>query len=383
MHERSLFHPSSKLWTQLLLLLVTFSKEIAALAPPPIVGILSQPSQHRSYHYIATSYVDWIEASGAITIPVPYDAPPALLDDLFPQMNGLLLPGGWNGYMPPSVPYLLDKIVESNERGQYFPVWGTCLGYEFLVKYMGGIDAIQGGFHLYNASIPLESVRVGELYRDPTVYQTVTQAPVTLNNHQLGIEPESFLQNEKLTAVWNITSINHDVNGRPFVSSIEPIHPDRFPIYGVQYHPEKNAFEYTTFPGTNIPYEAIDHSPEGIDFSVYLSQFFVDRVRYGQSVNTEHAYTQSAVYPPISSYPRSTGVKYEAIYIIPLAAHWSNATRPMAQVRTVDAAANDSRTASEDALTFQGKEEEPYIEEVLAFPPSRNFFAAVSLGQAS
>jgi gamma-glutamyl hydrolase len=278
--------------------------------------------------------VDWIEASGAVAIPIPYDATPQLLDDLFAQMNGLLLPGGWNGFMPPSVPYILDKIVDSNDRGQYFPVWGTCLGYEFLVKYVGGIDAIQPGFHLYNASIPLESVRFGQLYDDPIIYQTVTEAPVTLNNHQLGVEPDHFLRNEKLTSVWNITSINYDSNGRPFVSTIEPIDPLRFPLYGVQYHPEKNGYEYTTFPGTNIPYESIDHSPEGIAFSIHLSNFFVDLVRYGQSVNSEHEYTKPDVYPPISSYTLSTGVKYEEIYIIPYATHWTTAATTTTTMNT-------------------------------------------------
>jgi gamma-glutamyl hydrolase len=398
MNERSqYYHP--KLWV--LLLLTILPEAIALVSPrssPPIIGILSQPSKKRdlSYHYIATSYVDWLEASGAVTIPIPYDAPPELLDDLFPQMNGVLLPGGWNGYMPPSVPYLLDKVVESNERGQYFPVWGTCLGYEFLVKYVGGIDAIQGGFHLYNQSIPLESVRFGELYEDPMIYQTVTEAPVTLNNHQLGIEPEHFLQNEKLTAVWNITSINHDVNGRPFVSTIEPNDPERFPFYGVQYHPEKNGFEYTTYPGTKIPYESIDHSAEGIAFSIYLSQFFVNRVRHGQSVNTEHAYTKPDVYPPISSYPRSTGVKYEDIFIIPYAAHWvthlTNSTASsmlQANIVTTDTAiavsSNDSATSLEDeSVAFDDLDANLEEEGVKAMlPPSSNIFAAVTLSQSS
>jgi gamma-glutamyl hydrolase len=304
----------------------------------PVVGILSQPSKKHdhSYHYIAQSYVDWIEGGDhhydddtkepqAITIPIPYDASPELLDELFTQINGLLLPGGWNGYMPPSVPYLLDKILESNQNGVYFPVWGTCLGYEFLIKYIGGVDAIQTGFDLYNTSIPLESVHIQELYQDPTIYDTVTNLPVTLNNHQLGIEPEYFLSNPKLSAVWNITSINYDVNDRPFVSSIEPKYPMEFPFYGVQYHPEKNAYEYTTYPDTTIPYENIDHTEEGIAFSYYMSNFFLEKVRYGmqqQQRRKQHSYTQMNRFPPIRSYTSSIGIKYEEIYIIPYASHW-------------------------------------------------------------
>ena len=332
----------SSLSSSHILLLVEAKSQLQSSQGLPVVGILSQPSKKHdhSYHYIATSYVDWIEGGDhhspndddddvtpqqAITLPIPYDASPELLDELFAQINGLLLPGGWNGYMPPSVPYLLDKIVESNENGIYFPVWGTCLGYEFLIKYVGGVEAIQTGFDLYNTSIPLESVRVQELYNDPTIYETVTNFPVTLNNHQLGIEPDHFLSNPKLTAVWNITSINYDVNDRPFVSSIEPKYPMEFPFYGVQYHPEKNAYEYTTYPDTTIPYENIDHTPEGIEFSYAMSNFFLEKVRYGMQQQQQQGYstyTNRNRFPPIRSYTSSIGTKFEEIYIIPYASHW-------------------------------------------------------------
>jgi gamma-glutamyl hydrolase len=319
---------------------------------PPVIGILSQPDRTDRYHYIVKAYVDWVEDSGARAIPIPYDATPELLDDLFTQINGVLLPGGWNGYMPPSVPYLLDKIVESNNEGRYFPVWGICLGYEFLIKYIGGESAIQEGFYLYNTSVPLESVRIGQLYTDPTIYSTVVTKPVTLNNHKLGIEPGHFLGNDKLTKVWNITSINHDSNGRPFVSTIEPIDPNRFPLYGVQYHPEKNGFEFTTYPGTSIPYEAIDHSKEGVAFSIHLSRFFVNLVRRGQKSNQHHSYTKPDVYPAIEDYPLQTGLKQERVYVIPDASHWVLDSSPTSLVRNSDDVLAKPTFASHDARAY-------------------------------
>lgn len=319
----------------------------SAASVSPVIGILSQPGWNSQNHFIAASYVKWLEAGGARSIPIPYDAPPALLDDLFGQINGLLLPGGRSD-MPPGVPYLLDQIVDSNNRGHYFPVWGTCLGFEFLLRYVGGDAAVKDGFKAENISLPLESVRVNELYADPATYMTVVAMPVTMNNHHQGIEPALFLQNDRLTAVWNITSINHDEEGRPFVSTIEPVDPQHFPLFGVQYHPEKNAFEYSTVPGTNIPYEAIDHSEAGVAFSVYVARFFVDRVRHALSANPHHGYTKSDLYPTINSYPVQTGLKFEQVYIIPKASHWNQNTT------TVSATASSSSSSPQSGLRGSG-----------------------------
>jgi len=29
--------------------------------------------------------------------------------------------------------YLIDLAIEANDAGDYFPVWGTCLGYELML----------------------------------------------------------------------------------------------------------------------------------------------------------------------------------------------------------------------------------------------------------
>lgn len=292
----------------------------------PVVGILAQPnsfSNDTSHQYIAASYVKWLEVGGARSVPIPYDAPPALLDDLLSQINGLLLPGG-GAPLPPSVSYLLDRIVDGNNQGKYFPVWGTCLGFEFLVSYVGGEGAMESGFKAENVSLPLELVHIKELYQDPFIFQTVQTKNVTMNNHKKAIEPDHFLSNDRLRLLWDITSINHDKSGRPFVSTIEPVDPDRFPFYGVQYHPEKNAFEFATYPSTNIPFEAIDHSDEGVAFSAYMARFFVQLVRRGLRDNPFHEYTKPDVYPVIGTYPMHSGLGFEQIYILPSASFWSS-----------------------------------------------------------
>jgi len=287
----------------------------------PVIGILSQPTKDADY--IAASYVKWLEAGGARSIPIPYDASPALVDDIFAQINAVLLPGGASQF-PSSVIYLLNRVVESNNQGRYFPVWGTCLGFEFLLQYAGGTSILASDYNAENVSLPLFNVKPKELYADPKIYMTVSERNVTLNNHMQGITPFAFAQNDLLSNLWTITSTNIDMSGKPFVSTMEPIHPDSFPLYGVQYHPEKNSFEYATYPHTNIPYEAIDHSEEAVDFSIHMARFFVDLARKAQHINQYHAYNKPDIYPTIYTYPIRVGIKFEEIYVIPKAAHWNS-----------------------------------------------------------
>jgi hypothetical protein len=146
-------------------------------------------------------------------------------------MDGLLLPGG-AAPLSEGIVLLLDEIRHSAINGRFFPVWGTCLGFEFLLQYMG--VTLESGFVASNVSWPLEQVRRHELYASDVVYNAVTQHSVTLHNHVLGLKPKTFANDPVLGHYWKVTSINHDARGVPFVSTIEPIDSENWPWYGVQ-----------------------------------------------------------------------------------------------------------------------------------------------------
>jgi len=345
----------------LILLLSAVSPSAIAIEPPPIssppvLGIFSQPksihnrrnnSSSEQQYYIAASYVKWLEVGGARSIAIPYDAGTTaggidLLDEIFEQIDGLLLPGG-DAAMSEAVCYVLERAVEANRRGRYFPVWGTCLGFEFLVTFVGnggcrpgggGMDVLDRDYDAWNISLPLLDVARSykhSLYgSDADVYRTVTTRNVTMNNHESGITPAKFLSNSNLTSVWKISSTNVDRNGKPFVSTIEPLRPLSFPFYGVQYHPEKNAFEYGLYPDTSVPYEVIDHSVAGVAFSSHVARFFVDLARIGQSLNrgnssNHYQYDQlpRRRFSMMYSYPTESGIAFEQVHIIPSASDWS------------------------------------------------------------
>jgi gamma-glutamyl hydrolase len=158
-----------------------------------------------------------------------------------------------------------------------------------------------------------------------------TRTPKRQSDWHLPPNAEAFASTPELHKRWKVTSVNLDLNGKPFVSTLEPIDPISFPVYGVQYHPEKNAFEYGLdfHDGNNVPYEAIDHSPAGLTMSIHMATYFVNVVRGNmllewenqqQDDNIQTATTFKKTFPLVYTYPRRVGTKFEEIYIVPPAA---------------------------------------------------------------
>jgi gamma-glutamyl hydrolase len=299
------------------ILLLILADKLAAQRVP-VVGILSQPlSSDPAHDYVAASYVKWCEAAGATTIAIPYNSTnTTIYDEVLTQIHGLLLPGG-AAPLSQGVVYLLDQIRHANtQEGRYFPVWGTCLGFEFLLQYMGA--TLGASYRAENVSLVLEDVVPAALYAETSVYDAVRQQPLTLNNHHQGLDPAVFDADPVLSHYWQRTSINHDpVTGQAFVSTIEPVDDNVFPWYGVQYHPEKNAFEYATYPQTDIPYEAINHSAVAVEFSLHMARFWIARVRRSVQANPSHAHLLTTRYPPLYQFPVRAGRKFEQIHLIP------------------------------------------------------------------
>lgn len=353
-------------------------------SPLLVFGILSQPlyedesdghgdhithtDQDVDYNhtYIAASYVKWLEDGGARSIPIPFDASPSLVEDILGQIDGVLFPGGASP-LPSSAITIWEQLhsekyyypVEDNELGDRIPLWGTCLGMEFIVQLSADStensfesrynrNILEKGYDSTNVSLPLFDVDRAGLYRPDYVYSIVTGYNVTMNNHHYGISPQRFRNNSELSRRFDITSTNYDRNGKAFVSTIEPSKRTTTqlssssssstrrapPVYGVQYHPEKNTHEYGFYPHTTIPYESIDHSEEGIAFSLYEARFLVNLARENvlnrrQSAGIEgshnshgNKYNKPDLYPMVNSYPRIVHYKFEERYIIPAASQW-------------------------------------------------------------
>ncbi len=105
--------------------------------------------------------------------------------------------------------------------------------------------------------------------------EVLSTEDVTMNNHHYGIWTDHFKSTSSLSGFYNMLSTNVDRNGDEFVSTMEAF---KYPIYGLQWHPEKNNFEYSETED-GVPAEAINHSAHAVEVSQYMANFFVNEAR--------------------------------------------------------------------------------------------------------
>ena len=268
----------------------------------PVVGIYAAPFHHSSTgcsgskgcDYVAASYVKWLESAGARSLPILYDSTSADIDAIFPQINGVLLPGGGSS-LPDGAKRIVELAMQASDNGTHFPVWGTCLGFEWLMEIVGGSDVLGSGFDSENITMALNLTSAASSsrllgatkgvdgHRDRSEDAAAqlrtdlsnTANPPAMNNHQAGVTPATFKENSKLNSFFDVLSTNVDRKGRAFVSTVES---KTYPVYGTQWHPEKNNFEWgMRTDGT--PYEVINHTPEAVHASQALANYFVGECR--------------------------------------------------------------------------------------------------------
>lgn len=261
----------------------------------PIVGILTLPCEDNQVgmctnSYLAASYVKAMEAAGLRVAALQYYWPAKKLKKHLHAFDGILLTGGGANLTEGSdywlaVDTIYDFVMDTNLQGGYYPLWGTCLGFEAIMVLQSKLPEAQllGNCDAENITLPLDfELSRSDLlssskmfhhsnYAADVVVDILRKEPVTMNNHMKSITPELYWQTPALHSFFRLISTNTDRQGVRFVSAVES---KDYPIYAVQFHPEKNSFEWYTE-------EVIDHSQEAIFYSAYMGQFFAREIRNG------------------------------------------------------------------------------------------------------
>jgi gamma-glutamyl hydrolase len=269
------------------ILLFVILTNIIAINNRPIIGILTQPSKVRQgYAYLVASYVKYLESSGARVVPIPFDAPRSQLLDLFNSINGILFTGGGQTLTKgttffDNARYLWDLAIQSNDRGDYFPLWGTCQGFQMFHIFAADVpdeSLVLSNFDSYYVSYPL-------IFNDTNVKKSRMLGPtsiatdqirtdlatknITLNLHHQGISPATFEKYSNMKSFLSVLSTNKDEKGNIFLSLVEA---KKYPFYGSQFHPEWASFEWYDHP-------SVIHTEDSIRANNYFSRFFVNEAR--------------------------------------------------------------------------------------------------------
>jgi len=218
------------------------------------VGILTMPVADAGggKSFISESTIRWFTERGVDVVEIPYAEMGSgrKCESYMRKIHGLYLHGGpdYDEVYMAVAKRFLELAVAANRRGTYFPVWGTCHGFQTMMMVFGGM-ALDGseldGFDALEAHMTalrilpsarhtsrlLRAVggRGGEFLRHLTQERNILFA----NEH--GITPHTFYTRRGIAGMFRLIATARDARGKEMVAMVEA---RRFPFYGTQFHPE-------------------------------------------------------------------------------------------------------------------------------------------------
>ncbi len=263
----------------------------------PVIGIVSIPSEYNdfpasSWSYSPSSYHKNLESGGAQVVPLQYDMPKDRLKYLLDRLNGVMFHGGdgafvdGKGHFTPlgeTLNYIVQYVIEQNKNGKYYPLWGTCMGFQAI----GGL--IQGSFSILtgdcvgcsgvNHNNYFDETYQSKLYAGlpQDLREAMPTANISVFSHTSNFHWDTFMNASPLNKTLRAVTYAFDNRGLKYVSSFES---PSMPIYGTQYHQEKSTYEW------KAPYY-INHGSQAVRLQQYLANFFVNETRYNTNTFPE------------------------------------------------------------------------------------------------
>jgi glutamine amidotransferase PdxT len=104
------------------------------------------------------AYVQFMEAAGARVVPLVVGETWDITFDKISRLDGILFPGGDGDYVEYGKA-IFEQVKEWNDQGHFYPLWGTCVGYENMAIWVAdeGPDVLSV-IESYNVNLPLEFI---------------------------------------------------------------------------------------------------------------------------------------------------------------------------------------------------------------------------------
>jgi gamma-glutamyl hydrolase len=226
------------------------------------------------------NYVRWLESAGAESIVIHSWFTIETIDDILSKVNGVLFQGGsvtfsLNHQWEKNLIYIFEKAISFNKEGKYLPLWATCLGFEFINVIVAQTKDILTNFKAENILSPIflvddeiKSSKMFSIFSKSELINIQTES-INNQNHKYGISLSQYDNRPELNQFYRITSTARDLDDKTYIATVEA---REFPIYGVQFHPEKTPFDRN-------PQDVISQTVEAIEISQRFAQFFVSEAR--------------------------------------------------------------------------------------------------------
>lgn len=176
-----------------------------------IIGIITIPSDKKdkikfknTESYISSYYIDNLNKFADLQI-IPYNTDNC--EYFFNKINGLYIPGGRrnnNNKFLDTCKKLFMLAMKENDKGNYFPIYGSCLGFQYLIKIITDKPLLQK----YDKPNAISSVKFH-------------------NKYGLSLENYKYIQN-----FYDVIETNKDTHNNDFVSTIKA---SQYPFFGFVY----------------------------------------------------------------------------------------------------------------------------------------------------
>lgn len=116
---------------------------------------------------------------------------------------------------------------------------------------------------------PIEIVKNGIFFNQMPkyIYEISEREPIYYFNHEWCVKQKTYQEIPALSDFFEILSFAHNDQGDEFIAVVEA---KKYPIWGIQFHPEKNNFEW------RVP---ANHDLNAIIAPQYFADFFVQQCR--------------------------------------------------------------------------------------------------------
>ena len=252
----------------------------------PLIGIYTQdsPSDYdgipgKDDEYIAASYAKLVESAGARPVPVSYNLKDSDLRATLDLLDGFVFPGGGMD-LSLNKTYALNAkaILDYAQSRPSFVVVGICLGFELISAVMSQNEGVLSGFDAQNLlDLPnweyqsYYNSKLSQFYPPYSNLQTLH----VFENHKVGVSVDDFVN--EMSGFFNLLATSLDRQSKQYVSAMEG---KDFPIFGFQFHPEKNTYEWKTT-------EVIPHDYDDLEVTRGLSKLLAFYSRQSSGLQRE------------------------------------------------------------------------------------------------